>query len=246
MILSNIAQIIGVAGLLTTTPVALPVKCTMNQAPIINITPQTKKIQYDKTRTSAELSQLKSNTISPYGINADQTTGGLRHDRPTMTTTMKFNVLTDPRTQTICMSYNTINVDIKLQPKIYIAKEFNSGRCAREVLEHEKTHVTVDRQVINKYSQKMGTAIQRAVNDAGVIGPFPIARAKEIRQMMSSNIESALASVKLAMANELNTRQQQIDSLEEYERVGKYCERNGRNAQRNRERLKRKAERNNR
>ncbi len=243
MILSTLAQIAGITGTLLTTPVASPVTCTINQAAIINIRPQTKEIQYDLEKTSIELGQLQSNTISPYGLNVDQTTGGLRHDQPIIKTVLKYNVVEDPRTQTICMSYHTINVDIQLQPKIYIAKEFNKGRCAREVIKHEKKHVTVDRKVINKYSKAMGKAIEKAVNEAGVVGPFPASRSAEMQQMMGSHIENALSSIKLYMTNEMNNLQQQVDSLEEYESVNQYCERASKKAYQNKQKALKKQRR---
>ena len=233
MLLSNIIQTIGAMAILNTTPVAVTMQCKVTTAPKINVHPMTADIRYDKTKTSAQLSALKSGTLSPYGLGVDQTTGGLRHDQPTIETTMKFQIMSDSTRQSICLTYDTINVDIKLQPKIYIAKEFNSGRCGREVLEHEKKHVKVDRYVINKYSKQMGVAIQNAVNKVGALGPFPASRQDELQQLMSKNIESALTSVKLAMTNEMNMRQQKVDSLEEYERVGQYCEKNSKRAFKN-------------
>lgn len=223
MVFSTIAQIIGVsAGLMT--PVALPVTCNITQPPIINISPTTDPIQYDTSKTSAELTAMKSNTISPYGLNVDQTTGGLRQDKPTIETKIKFGILTDPNTQTFCMSYAQIDINIKLQPKIYIAQEYNTGECGRMVLGHEKKHVTTDRWVINKYSNKMGQAILGAVNSAKVIGPFPVSKLEETKELMQNHIISSLDSVKLVMMNEMNIRQQHVDSLEEYERVGQYCQ----------------------
>lgn len=223
MIFTSLAQMATASGLLMVSPVALPLQCQITTAPIINIRPNTKAIEYDVEKTSAELSQLKSNTISPYGLNVDQTTGGLRHDQPTMRTNLKFNVAQDPDSQTICMSYNTIDVDIQLQPKIYVAKEFNHGMCSLKVLEHEKKHVTVDRQVINKYTKLMGKAVQKAVNEAGVIGPYPQERLPDLQTMMTSHINNAITSVELMMTNEMNNLQQQVDSLDEYNRVNKYC-----------------------
>ena len=228
MILKTTLHSIGIIGLLTAIPLSAsaqkPTTCPISKAPIINVRPQTKAIEYDKTKTSAQLNQLKSNTISPYGLNVDQTTGGLRHDRPTIKMNATFNITQNPQTGSTCMSYNTINVDIQLQPKIYIAKEFNRGRCGREVLEHEKKHVHVDRVVMNKYTKKMGIAIQNAVNNAGVIGPFQSGRTEEFQKRMFDNVKSALTSIELSMQNEMNIEQQKIDSLEEYERVGKHCE----------------------
>lgn len=243
MIFSTLAQIAAASGLLLTTPVASPFKCVMNQAPTINISPQTKEIQYDLNKTSLELGQLQSSTISPYGLNTDQTTGGLRHDQPLIITLMKFNVAEDPNTQTVCMSYNSIDVDIQLQPKIFIAKEFNRGRCALEVIEHEKKHVAVDREVINKYSKLMGKALQKAVNDAGVVGPFHSSFSEEMQKMMRNHIDNTLSSIQLYMTNEMNNRQQQVDSLEEYERISKYCESATKRAYKNKQKALEKQQR---
>jgi len=217
-------------------PVAQPVTCRVTKAPIINIRPITKEIAFDFSKTSAELNQITSNTISPYGASVDQTTGGLRHDKPVTQVITTFHALTERRTQSMCLSYDTITLTILLRPKIYIAKEFNRGRCGREVMKHEKKHVHVDRYVINKYSKQMGKAVQKAVNQAGVIGPFSANRAKEFQEMMFQNIQSAISSIELAMMNEMNSRQQQVDSLEEYERVGQYCEKAGERARKNRSR----------
>ena len=242
MLLSNIIQTIGAIASVsapTATPVALTMECRVTQAPKVNVRPFTANIQYDKSKTAAQLTQLKSNTISPYGLGTDQITGGLRHDQPTIETSMKFNIIQDPNTDSVCLTYDTINVDIKLKPTIYIAREFNTGRCAREVLAHEKKHVYVDRTMINKYSKQMGTAIQNAVNQAGALGPFPTARMAEIQKKMGANIQSAIDSVMLSLTNEMNLQQQQVDSREEYDRVGQYCEKSSKRAFKNQKRLRR-------
>lgn len=135
--------------------------CAITQAPIININQQTKPIQYDHSKSSAELTAMKSDTISPYGLNVDTATGGLRHDRPQMLARVETNNLYNKETQNFCMSYSTITIGILLQPKIYIAKEFNNGECGKMVLEHEKKHVTTDRWVMNKYTALIGGRLQR-------------------------------------------------------------------------------------
>lgn len=221
--LPAIIQVMAVSAGLMVTPVAMPTSCHLSKAPVININPITNDIQYDTSKTSAELTAIKSNTISPYGLNVDQTTGGLRQDKPSMTYQMKYHVVTDPNTQTFCMSYAQINVDIKLQPKIFIAKEYNVGECGKMVRGHEKKHVTTDRWVINKYAKQMGLAVQNAVNSAGIIGPFPTSRIEEMQKVMGKHITSALDSVQLAMKNEMNIRQQHVDTLQEYDRVSQYC-----------------------
>lgn len=222
MILSTLAQVLAVSGNLM-VPVALPVSCKMAKAPIINIRPQTREITYDKSKTSAQLSAMTSGTISPYGLSVDQTTGGLRQGKTTIILSVQYNVGINHRTGTFCLSYSKINVGILLQPHIFIAKEFDIGLCGMDIMKHEKQHVLVDRQVIDKYSKVMGKAIQKAVNSAGVIGPFPLSRMKEVQKAMVAHIDSALETTTLLRINEMNLRQQQIDSLEGYSKTNKYC-----------------------
>jgi hypothetical protein len=236
MAIANILHALAAGTVLMTTPVAMPGTCRMTKPPVININPVTAPIQYDRSQTSAQLSAMQSGTISPYGLDVDQATGGLRQDQPMMKYEIKYHILSDPNSGTFCMSYGQIDVDIRLQPKIYIAKEYDSGQCGKEVIEHEKKHVRVDRHVINKYARAMGIAVQKAVNSAGVVGPFPNSQVQSIRADMQSHIDSALNSIKLLMINEMNQYQQQVDSLEEYERVSKFCEKQRETVFKNRQR----------
>lgn len=203
------------------------ITCTINQAPIINIVPQTKEIEYDGTKTSAQLTAVKSDTVSPYGLGVDTTTGGLRHDQPRMLLSITTNNIVNKKTQTFCMSYATITVGILLQPRIYLAKEFNSGQCGKMVLGHEKKHVTTDRWVMNKYSKQMGLAIQQLVNSSGVIGPLPVAQMEQAQTMMNQRIDNAIHATVEQMKQEMHIRQGHVDSLEEYERVNQYCIKEG-------------------
>lgn len=196
---------------------ASPGQCTYAQAPMINIRPTTAPVQYDFTKTATQLTALQSDTISPYGLSVDVTTKGLRHDRPFMEYRIEFGTSVDQKYGSFCIWYKDITLDIKLQPKIYIAKEYNVGDCGKFILEHEKKHVRVDREVMNKYAALLGKSIQNAVNLAGAQGPYNYTQAEEVRQSMKLHIDSAIQSVMLLMQGEMNRRQQAIDSLQEYE-----------------------------
>lgn len=160
---------------------------------------------------------MQSDTISPYGLSVEMVTRGLRHDQPEMEYRIEYGTSTHPKTGSFCIWYKKIDVNIKLAPKIYVAKGFNRGSCGKFILEHEKKHVLVDRQVMNKYSQMMGKSIQNAVNMAGAMGPYKAGRTQEISESMQQHIDSAIQSVLLLMKNEMNQRQQAIDSREEYD-----------------------------
>lgn len=202
---------------------ATPVQCSIPVAPIINIKPVTADIQYDFSKTDQQLTAMKSNTISPYGINADMVTRGLRHDKPTMDYNIQFGSAVHPSSGTFCVWYKQIDINIKLSPKIYIAKGYNKGKCGQFILNHEKKHVLVDRQVMNKYAQMMGKSVQNAVNMAGALGPYNMDKVDSVRDGMSKHIDSALQSVLLLMQNEMNNKQQAIDSKEEYDAGHEAC-----------------------
>lgn len=202
---------------------ASPGQCVIPEAPIISVKPVTENIQYDFTKTSAELTAMKSDTISPYGIGVDTVTRGLRHDQPKMNYTIEFGVQNFPKHASFCAYYKKIEINIELSPKIYIAKGYHTGKCGKFILEHEKRHVLVDRQVMNKYARLIGESVQRAVHSAGAQGPHNVGNADSIRDSMNAHIDSAINAVMLPMRNEMNARQQAIDSREEYDAGAKAC-----------------------
>ena len=197
--------------------------CRISEPPVISISPETDPIKYDISKTSEQLSALKTNTISPYGLDVDTATGGMRRDKANIEYVIKYHILTNNVGQTSCMSYANIDLKIQLRPKIYIAQEYNTGECGKMVLGHEKKHVTTDRWVTNKYSKKLGKAIQHTVNSVKVVGPFPSNRKAEVQTLMKERIKQTVNNVMTQMNQEMSIRQKHVDSLEEYERVSQYC-----------------------
>ena len=201
---------------------ASPVPCYVPKAPKININPITQPIEYDYSKSQEELTAMQSSTVNPYAVNVDTATNGLRQDTPV--TQMEVSLGSKGYAGDVfCMWYDTINVTIQLQPKIYIAEEFKSGRCHDAILEHEKKHIAVDHEVINKYSQDIGQAILSAVNSAGAMGPYNRYELPEMQDLMVEHIKSAVSSKELFLKEDMRRRQSQIDSLEEYEAVSVIC-----------------------
>lgn len=209
---------------------ALALDCRVDKAPQIIVNPITNDIQYNFSLTSEQLSSIKTDTINPYASNVDTSTGGLRADAPRIQTHVGWKTLTDPNTNTVCFWYNTIKVDIVLSPYIYVSKDYKTQACRDAVLEHERKHVAVDREVINHYAQQVGLAVQQAVADAGALGPFKVEKQKSVQDMMVQHIDDAVNSKKLLLENEMRRRQAQVDTLQEYERVSKICNSAERNA----------------
>lgn len=203
--------------------VAANIQCTVPEAPRIYITPRTDPIVYDYSKTSAELGVHQSDTINPYGANVDTSTGGLREDKPQLKMEV-FWKMREYQGGEVCLWYDEVKVDIHLQPKIYIAKEFNKGRCRDAIMTHELKHVQVDRDVMNKYAQLIGQSVQQAVNSMGAVGPYNKHRLDSVQQSMASHIRNAVMQYQLPLQEEMRRRQSQVDSLEEYTAVSKICD----------------------
>lgn len=219
-------QTLAVSGLLVLA--GNPVTCTVPQAPVINVVPRTAAIDYDFSQSSDALTKKRTNTISPYAAGADTTTGGLRSDRPKMATKMQWGTQTFPDLGIMCFWYKQIDITIDLSPKISVAKEFDDrGTCREAILEHERKHVKVDREVINKYALAIGKAVQNAVNTAGALGPYKVSDADAVQNKLQAHIQSAVSSQELLLYEEMSRRQNDVDSLDEYTRVSEICRKAG-------------------
>lgn len=197
--------------------------CTVRKAPSITVKIETEEIDYDYSHTAAALGLMKTDSVSPYSPGADTVSGGLREDHPEIRSQVGWELMSEPYRKIGCLSYDKIDIVIHLDPKIYVAKEFNSGACREAILQHERRHVEVDRKVMNKYGASIGQAVQAAVNSAGALGPFKLEDQEKMKALSSSHIESAINTQKLLMEQEMRRLQGQVDSLEEYKRVSAQC-----------------------
>lgn len=202
------------------------VECSVPKPPEIIVTPSTAPIQYEFSLTSEELGRFQTNTVNPYAPGTDTATGGLRHDRPRVTTRVAWGVREYRQYGAACLWYDKITVEIALSPKIYIADDMEGEDCREAIMEHEEEHVSVDRDVINSYAQAIGLSVKNAVDGAGAMGPYNLSQIEDIRGGLVKHIETAVESRSFYMYQEMTRRQSEVDSLEEYKRISDIC--NGR------------------
>ncbi len=198
--------------------------CTVPEAPQIGVTPSSAPIEYEFNLSSAELNGFRSNTVNPYAPSADTTTGGLRHDRPRIATEVEWGIMSYPGRQVSCLWYKSIKVTIDLSPKIYIASEHDNPVCRAAIVEHEVKHVDMDRLLINQYAYGIGTAVKQAVDQVGPMGPYNYHELEGVREKLTEHIYNAVDSQKFLLHQEMSRRQAEVDSLAEYERVNKICD----------------------
>lgn len=211
-------DVIAMTGLLALA--ANPVQCDVPRAPLVTVTPSSSAIRYDNSKSLAELSHFKADTISPYDRHTEQLMFGLHHGKMNLSAKTMIGYGVYNRLDLACFYFDRVEVELALDPVIYIVSELKPGSCAyRAVQEHEKKHVAVDREIANKYAHEIGKAVQAAIDRAGALGPYPTAEIENIQTRMTDHVGSAVASVELLMTEEQQRRQQEVDSLEEYNRV---------------------------
>ena len=140
-----------------------------------------------------------------------------------MKSNIRMGTQTYPDLKVGCLWYDSIVVNINMNPVIYIAQEYQQDPCKAAIMEHELKHVTVDREVMGRYAQEVGKAVQAAVNQAGAMGPFNVDEMNSYQDRYISHVQSAINSQELLLTKDMRQRQGQIDTRQEYDRVSKIC-----------------------
>lgn len=206
------------------------IKCAVPSAPRVTVNARTADIVYDYSKNSAQLkaiSREKGSTPNPLHDAPDTYVNGLRSDKPKTNTEVTVSGVTETfngKPTRVCLWYDKVDLNIDLQPVIYLAKERNvPGKCREEILIHERRHVQVDREVMNQLAQDAGRSIQNAVNNAGAQGPYPAVNTEAVRDKMAKQIHAIVDQHVAQMTKILERRQAQVDTAEEYARISAIC-----------------------
>lgn len=193
--------------------------------PVININTSVAEPRFDYKLNQKALENFKGNaqisadSIYDLTINA-MSTGHMqvKHD-------LKYVTQTTPDKQA-CVQVSQININIHIDPVIYIATELRSEACEyKEYLLHELKHVEVDKLLIEDYK----AVIQRNMNFAFPaasdysVGPVPPSLSKDARKKLYDSIGGALEATIGSMMRERAERQRAIDSAGEYMRLSFIC-----------------------
>lgn len=205
-------------------------KCQMPQKAAIRINPVTSEIVYDYSRSSAQIDQIArqiGTTASQRPRGKDSTTGGLRVDTPVVKSEIGWGYETElinNKPTRVCLWYTEVNVEIKLSPVIYVSNDHRPGTvCHDEILAHERRHVQVDREVMNKFAADIGRDIQLAVEKTGTWGPFPASQRDALGKQMMERISTVIRAHEAAMQTTMAARQAVVDSPQEYKRLSTIC-----------------------
>lgn len=210
---------------LSPTPVVAQVECHAKVAPKISVLPSKSNVQYDFTKTKPELNNIDVDTVSPYGPNHKTYVSGLMSGSIKVENQVSFMMEEYEQLGLGCIYLRTIEVNIHIDPTVFIAKEYPPGSCMHEaVLGHEHKHVREDQLIVNKYANLIGQAMASVVNAQGpAFGPFEKSKLPLVQKNLQESLNSVVKKYNDKMNQERQRRQQAIDSLEEYESIGSHC-----------------------
>lgn len=198
--------------------------CRAEKAPRIEVKTSTDQVMWDFSKSEKQLNRFKIDTNNPYGSDVITDVGGLMQGGIELKESMRFNTLTHRGLNQICYWFDSVSVTLHIQPTIFIATEFPRGTCKHNAIrEHELKHITVDREIVNKYATMIANALKKELDQQTVYGPYKLAQAKEVEAYMKTRLETILRTHARKMEEERKTRQQAVDNLTEYERVNRMC-----------------------
>lgn len=196
--------------------------CVAKYAPKINVAPKTTRVKYNLTKTTEELSKVKLEVDSPYDSHEGYFVNGYMEGSVAVNYKIDF-WLDYISMNTGCVSFRSIDVEIILDPIVYITNEFPKGSCSyNAILEHELKHVRADQIVVNKYAELIARALKEMIDQRGSsLGPFPETKMTKVRDNINRSVGEIIDVYRQKIYLESYEMQAAIDTLEEYEAVNK-------------------------
>lgn len=204
---------------------AADIECKLKKAPQIHVVASDTKVEYDHTKSQVALDKMGSDTVSPYGKGVTSHVGGLMAGEVSISQNIRIMTETFPSYNAGCLYIDSMKVEIHIDPKIFIAREFPKTGCMYSaVMEHEKKHIQADRLIVNKYTSIIVKGLDAALKKTGyAYGPYSVRDIPEQQKQIQLYTQSIVHSYSAKMNAERKKMQQDIDSLQEYERVNNLC-----------------------
>lgn len=201
------------------------ITCQLKKSPEISVTASDTKLKIDNSKSKRELNNFEIDTVSPYDDSVQSHVGGLMSGELRTTSNMNLMTETYQGFGATCLMINKITVKINVNPTIYIAREYPRGSCMyNSIFEHEKKHVQVDRIIVNKYIELIGHALNEHFKKIGFkAGPVPSNFVRDAQNKLTDQSNLIVSEHTKRMNDERKKLQQNIDSLEEYNRVNNAC-----------------------
>ena len=199
--------------------------CVMPKPTDISAVPSTKEITWDYSKTVADIQGVKMDTVNPYAFSGATFTEGYMNGSIKMTPHVKLAYQTLPEYNAACIWYDSIDIDMQIDPTIVIPKEVHEDSCmGPAVAQHELKHIKVDREMVNKYIAVMGQKVYDGLSDRGFIaGPVPMDQLQPTIARMQDTVNQIVCQEYKRMDLDRIDAQRAVDSVQEYRRVQAMC-----------------------
>ncbi|MCB9996589.1 MAG: hypothetical protein H6869_09155 [Rhodospirillales bacterium] len=195
--------------------------------PSVQVTIDRAPVRYDYTQPIEALSNVKTDTVSPYPAHYNMDIGGLMSGIITSEHRIRFKTALNTTRGEGCVFIDDVAISLKLEPTVYVARDFKGKACwFDEILAHEKQHVEIDRVLLREYQGKMTdtlnlelTALQNYTASGG-----SAAELKTAQNRLQAKLEQVIGMMFTDMMGRRQEMQQAHDSREEYERIKKTCQ----------------------
>ena len=201
-------------------------RCELPKRTHISVIPRTLDVKYDYSKTLSEIQSISSSSDLPLPPGLIGITHGLMRGEmrlsPRVVIAHQEKGVFDRR---VCAWFDKIEVRFEVDPTIIIPKEVFDDPCMRrEVTAHEQEHVKVDRDIMQKYTKVIGDNIKAALDKSGYSStPFEKENVQGVIKAMRNVVYKAMNKSYQAMSEERQRLQGQVDSVEEYQRLGRAC-----------------------
>ena len=124
-----------------------------------------------------------------------------------------------------CTGIKAVKVTFYGIPQVHIASNFKRGTCEyRAVLEHEQKHIRTMLRFMREYAPKFKKQAKRIRNSTRYqIGPIPEYKIEDAQQELYNLYDQQLTNYMVSIYPVLRSRQQAVDTPEEYARVHAKC-----------------------
>jgi hypothetical protein len=199
--------------------------CAMPKPTDIIVIPSTEDIEYDFDQKLVDIQDVEMDTVDPYGIHATTTTQGFMKGGIKIKPEVKLDFQTVRRSGGVCLWYDSIKIEVEIDPTIVIGKEVAKDKCMKKaVLEHEHKHIRADREIVNKYAQETAQKVYALLKKKGfLVGPVAFDQGEAAAAAMYEQVFEVIRYENKVMQQERAKIQQAIDSKEEYDRVAALC-----------------------
>lgn len=174
--------------------------------------------------SSAQLGGYHIDTTFSRSRNEIYTVGGLHLSELSADIYANYGIMTDPMTQMSCLSLNSVNIQVKYTPTIFVASNYKEGSCRyNTTLQHEARHVNTDIITFNELLPQMRQAVQDEAAKIGALGPMPPGDTIAGRDKIIDRLHAALTAKADELKHIVFDRQQMIDTRQEYQRLDALC-----------------------